>query len=1122
VRLAFFHSEHPLEPTAPHAGAETAVMATARALARRGHRVTVVGALRRDATVDGVRYLCAGPARTWDPDLGLARIGDETDVLVSAMRADVLVTAARWPGIRRRILWPHVACPEAFGLPLARMAAAADRVVCVSEDQRAALVAAGLPPGLAGVIRYGVDHDVFRPDDAVARVPGRIVFAGALVPDKGLDVLLHAMPLVRALVPDAELVVCGSSALWGREPYLDPEAVTRELPYVAFRGALGKAALADELRRAALAVVPTPAERWRETFGLVSLEAQACGTPVVAVRNGGLVETLRDGETGWLVDRATPQDLAAAIVAALRAPARLALVGRNAARFAAGFSWERSAEAWEAVAGARAEPRPPAARPAAPATPPIAVVTTWRQPCGLARYAERLVAALPPGRVRILAERSDAPLAGPAPDVPVARCWTRGEPLDELVATAEALGVRLVHVNHHGALFGARLGAALRALAARGIRAVVTMHAPNQIDPEIAAIGRDADAIVVHNDGVRLEVIANGVAPAKVHVIPPGMAPLATGDPSALRREMGLAAGERLVASVGFLQPHKGFEEAIRALAAVRPHLPVQYLVLGGVLPGDAAGAAYREELLAEARRLGVADAVTIVGEYLPDATVAAYLRAADAIVLPYRTAWWEASAAAREALSSGRPVVTSAALAFADLGGAVFRTTGTFHLAAALLAVLRRPELAAELVAEAGRLAERTAWPKVSAALDRLWNASLARAPARRGAGGGAAARVSLHVREHASRTGGGDYVLADGIARHADPARVEIVVREGGAVAGDALVAHLFNFSTYRETAARARRAVELGVPYVVSALYEDWPRFKLAAETRVQAQRRALGLPPSVDVDAYARMHAGEQREMEAAIAFVAEHARAVVATGGSEKHRLERDFPGVRARVIPVAVPDRGPGDPDAFAARYGTRDFVLCVGRIEPRKNQLTLLEALADDAVDVVLASGGHAYRQDYLEACRRFRRRGRTVYLPHLTDAELAGAYRAARVHVLPSWYELPGLVTLEALGAGCAVVTTGWGTLKDYLGDTIPYAAPDDPAALRRAIADAAGWDFAEARARAASFGIARSVELWTALYEEIVGRGGLHAVPPRRLRGAPRGGARAAAGELGGAPR
>jgi glycosyltransferase involved in cell wall biosynthesis len=241
--------------------------------------------------------------------------------------------------------------------------------------------------------------------------------------------------------------------------------------------------------------------------------------------------------------------------------------------------------------------------------------------------------------------------------------------------------------------------------------------------------------------------------------------------------------------------------------------------------------------------------------------------------------------------------------------------------------------------------------------------------------------------------------------------------------------------------------------------------------------------------VDLEAYARMHAGEQRDLLARMRTVAAHARRVVASGASEAARLRRDFAAIRTAVVPVGVGDPGGGDPDAFRTKYGTRDFVLCVGRVEPRKNQLALLEALADDPVDVVLATGGHVYRTDYLEACQAFRRRGRTLYLPALDACELAAAYRAARVHVLPSWFELPGLVTLEALRAGCAVVASDRGTLRDYLGDAIPYAPPEDPAALASAIAAAGGWDFSAARRRAARATFERSAAAWEALYAEVL---------------------------------
>ncbi len=1093
MRWAFFHFETRLDPRGPHSGAEMALIWTARALVDRGHTVTVVGSLGEDVTVDGVRYLRAGGAGEYDIAAGLGRIAGTTDVLVSTLRGDVLEASLADGGIAQRILWANVADVAAVRLPVARLLEIADHLVMVSEDQASLFAAAGVPRARLTVLPNGVDPDVFHPGTPADRVPGRIVFVGALVPDKGVDVLLHAMPLVRALVPAAELVVCGSAGLWGRAPYFDPDAVVRELPYVHFRGALTPTAVADEQRAASVAVVPTPPDRWREAMPLTAIEAQACGTPVIVTRSGGLPETVRDGETGWVVDPLTPPTLATALVTALRDPVRLAAAGRAAAVWGgARFSWARNAGVLEALAG----------RPERAARPSVALVTTWQQRCGLARYAADLVAAYPRGAVRVFAEVTDDPVTGPAPPVPVDRVWRRGEPLDTLVAAAEVHDVRVVHVNHHGGLFGSRLSPVLRALGARGVRTVVTLHAPNQIDPEIGAIGKAADVVLVHGDGARLEVIANGVPPEKVRVVPHGVRPVATHDATATRAAMGLAPGEKLVASVGFLQPHKGVHEVIRALAALRPRLPLQYLVLGGPPPGDPTGAAYRDWCLAEAERLDVRDAVTIVDQYLPDAVLAEYLHAADVIVLPYQTTWWEASGAAREAMASGRPIVTSPALAFADLGGAVFRTTAAFHLAQAIESVLTAPALADALVAEATRLAESDAWPRVAAEVAAIHDdlAARTRAVASRAPAPGAP-RVLFMLREGASRTGGGDFVVADTIATHADPGRVAITCREGGRVGGDFDLVHLFNFSTYDVTHEHARHALEVGLPYVVSAMYEDWPSFKLAAEAQLQRCRARLGLPLTVDLEAYARVHEGEQRDVLTRNQLVAAHARWVIATGASEEARLRRDFPEARTRCIPIAVPERSTGDADAFAAKFGTRDFVLCVGRIEPRKNQLLLLEALADDPVDVVFATGGVAYRTDYLEACQAFRRRGRTLYLPALTDRELAGAYRAARVHVIASWFELPGLVTLEALRAGCPAVASDRGTVRDHLADTIPYAPPDDAPALRRAIAAAGGWDYRTAEERAAGFTVARNVAAWMAVYEDVMATRTTRPGPRRR---------------------
>ena len=1092
-RFVFFHFDARLEPTGVHAGAENALITLARTLVGRGHEVTVLGRLVQDQTVDGVRYLTAGPAGGYDVEAGLRRVRGTCDVLISTLRADILAASLGDAAIRCRVLWPHVTDPEAIGVPVLRLLEVADRLVAVSHDQAAAFAAAGYPRSRMDVALDGVDGALFAADDGV-RVRGRIVFAGALVADKGIDGLLDAMPLVRHAVEAAELHVYGSGSLWGREACIDVDAAARALGYVYFHGAVERSALAAALRAAELAVVPSHPARYREALGMISVEAQACGTPVVVTRNGGLPETVLQGETGWVVDTCSPPALAAALVQALADPVRLRGMGVRAAAWArTQFSWERKAAVFEGLAAPGSTPR-------------IALVTTWEQPCGLSRYAEQLVRELPPGTLRVFAERTSEPSESAPPAVLVDRLWRRGQALEDMRGAAEAGGVELVHVNHHGGLFGRQLSRVLRQLQASDIRSIVTLHAPNQRDGEIAALGEVADRLIVHNEGTRLEVIAHGVPAEKICVIPHGIAAVRDDDATATRAALGLRPNEKLIASVGFIQPHKGFHEVIRALPALRARLPVQYLILGGPHRSDPRSEAYREECHALAERLGVRDAVTIVGEYLPDALLAHYLRAADAIVLPYQSNWWETSAAVREAIASGRPIVTSPALAFADLGSAVLRTTDAFDLAGAIEAVLTQPELARLLVTAATQLSEECAWPRIAARHLELYRDVLscptvpAKTPGR--------LRVGIMLRPDARETGGGDYVVAAAL-QQALPARgIDILCREGGRVPADTDLVHLVNLCTYAATHAHARRTLALGTPYVVTALYEDWLSFKVPSEALLQQYRQRLGLTPTVDLAAYATLHARELRDLHDLSAFVVEHARSVQASGESEAVRLAHDFPGARVETIPFWVGEPVAPDVDEFVRKFGTRDFVLCVGRLEPRKNQLLLLEALTDVDVDVVFATGGYAYRRDYLEALQAFRRRGRTLYLPKLTPAELAAAYRLARVHVLPSWFELPGLVTLEALRHGCGVVASDRGTLRDYLVDTIPYSAPDDPAALHAAITVASTWDYAPARARAETFTRERCVAAWAELYRSAVSAGG---DLERRARRRPGGGGR-----------
>ena len=118
-----------------------------------------------------------------------------------------------------------------------------------------------------------------------------------------------------------------------------------------------------------------------------------------------------------------------------------------------------------------------------------------------------------------------------------------------------------------------------------------------------------------------------------------------------------------------------------------------------------------------------------------------------------------------------------------------------------------------------------------------------------------------------------------------------------------------------------------------------------------------------------------------------------------------------------------------------------------------------ILKALEDSDLPLVLATGGFTYQADYEALCRAFKRKGKTVFLPKIEPDLLASAFAASRLHVLPSFFELPGLVSLEAAKYGTNVVVSDYGTIRDYLGEDAIYCHPQSPESIFQAIQE--GWD-------------------------------------------------------------
>jgi D-inositol-3-phosphate glycosyltransferase len=256
--------------------------------------------------------------------------------------------------------------PERLALE-AMVAREVDAVIATSTQEVFSLRRLGADPARVTVIPCGVDVACFFPADSRPQRTGRlrVVWVGRLVERKGVGTIIEALPAS----PDVELTVAGGPDR-SRLPD-DPEyrrlAELAELhgvtDRVRFLGRVGRQEAGELLRSADIAVcVP-----WYEPFGIVPLEAMACGVPVIGAAVGGLLDTIVDGVSGVHVPPGDPGRLARAInelVAHEELRARLGAAG--AARARALYRWTRIAEetlrVYEAVSAgeslAAAESRP--------------------------------------------------------------------------------------------------------------------------------------------------------------------------------------------------------------------------------------------------------------------------------------------------------------------------------------------------------------------------------------------------------------------------------------------------------------------------------------------------------------------------------------------------------------------------------------------------------------------------------------------------------------------------------------------------------------------------------------------------------------------------------------------
>jgi D-inositol-3-phosphate glycosyltransferase len=234
--------------------------------------------------------------------------------------------------------------------------AAADRLVAnTAEEARQLVELYGADPWRVKTVSPGVDLALFRPGSVSAArrrlglAPDAVVlvFAGRIQPLKGPDIVLRAAAeLLRSspgLADRLVVVFVGgpSGSEVGAPGRLGGLAATLGISgCVRLEPPCPQRELADWYRAATVVLVPSHSE----SFGLVALEAQACGTPVVAAAVGGLRTAVRDGYSGILVDGHDPVVYAKVLDGLLADPGRLAELSRGALRHASAFGWPATAD----------------------------------------------------------------------------------------------------------------------------------------------------------------------------------------------------------------------------------------------------------------------------------------------------------------------------------------------------------------------------------------------------------------------------------------------------------------------------------------------------------------------------------------------------------------------------------------------------------------------------------------------------------------------------------------------------------------------------------------------------------------------------------------------------------
>lgn len=599
--------------------------------------------------------------------------------------------------------------------------------------------------GADHILRADIDASALPPMPKVTAERLKLLHVSSCFPRKGVDVLLKAygqafsaddaVVLIIKTFPNPHHNIEQEVKDWAATLAAAPavELIVQDLPDSAMRALY---ALGDVL------IAPSRGEG----FGLPLAEAMLHKLPVIVTGQGGQSDFCTP-DTAWLIDyryeRArTHLEASASVWFEPSAEHLASLMGEfheawkngklsayTGKRVDAAEALIRSRFTWSEVAKATAKAINLAQQqPLLKTVPRLGSVTTWNSACGIATYSNKLLEPAFGQDCHVFAN-DDAVLTS-GDQQHVERCWTAGatDTLERLRTAVEKSGVDTLLLQFNFSFFGIKPFATFLDWAHdRGIRTLVVFHSTADVKhgEELKTLKDMRESLagcarlLVHSVG-DLNRLKDFGLNHNLLMFPHGV--IDTPPPAPGPRQLAARLeGKKIIASYGFLLPHKGTPELIEAFAMLAQKDKSLHLLLVNAEYPVPVSAELAETCRQRISQSDLSGRVTLITDFLTDEESLAWLGMADAIVFPYQHTQESSSAAVRWGLSTGRPVLCTPLSIFEDVSDAVTFLPGTDSQS---ISDGIRVILAALPQAKQGIWLKNHGWGAVSARLDNVLRA--------------------------------------------------------------------------------------------------------------------------------------------------------------------------------------------------------------------------------------------------------------------------------------------------------------------------------------------------------------------------------------------------------------